>query len=614
MPDPVSRSATSGNKFYVGSLDNNIYMYLMEEDFCEFDLRHVLEGHDEGIKSIDVTTNGEYIQSVSTTGKTIVWNVDFKSPITDEERLEMMPKLVWFKKQSIVGRDTIGIFPCYSRCSDITSLSVSSEKPSKLCITGDKYGQLKLFTMPLPAPDCPFSQYYGHTVGGISNVMFTADDKYVITIGTNDNLMIKWKVIKSESPPDSYNEVVSKKKNKAVKKSEIKPKPGENKENEFIPSDGVNRKKEEFEKETVEINVPDFETSFTIFKVNLLDAKFRKGNNTKTFSLTESITTTPSISILDGGDIKLQFDSSVGVYINDPPFTNLLQNNKIKEDLLKPIKIPKTPTEILQAMKKSLLLCKPENFPVSNYFSNGEILTPVANELIRLDVNRMNNKIWERKSIENSCNNEIGIISSICVSSCKKYIIIGTNKKEMRNIDFHPSKVYQSSIIESSVTDSVKDEGNKILPTLTKEINNSEILNDSKFDKNDSLIVNSIEQVEVIIGSLSLYEAYDGSIMVNLCDNIEGGVNCIAISSDSRTIACIAQDFQHTLYLYSSNCYPLNWTNNAELIYKTPISIFNTFLLTFLTPKERVDNIIKCPNINNLFPITLEGIIYFHFL
>ena len=40
----------------------------------------------------------------------------------------------------------------------------------------------------------PYTGYQGHTAGGTAKTVFSLDDKYILSIGKDDRLLLQWKV------------------------------------------------------------------------------------------------------------------------------------------------------------------------------------------------------------------------------------------------------------------------------------------------------------------------------------------------------------------------------------------------------------------------------------
>ena len=87
----------------------------------------------------------------------------------------------------------------YGRAEDVLSLCKSSD--SSLLVTGLHSGQLQLRTYPSRALGAPCRPYHAHSAGGVSKVAFSVGDKYLLSVGRDDRVMMQWKVVRSGVAP-----------------------------------------------------------------------------------------------------------------------------------------------------------------------------------------------------------------------------------------------------------------------------------------------------------------------------------------------------------------------------------------------------------------------------
>lgn len=181
-----------GSQAYCSSLDKKVYVY---DALSNFSLTRTLIGATEGIRSLDICSEGKYILTNGVNGETILWDGLAGAQVNAANTELVMSKIVWLNQSGVCANNTYGIFPSSSNCSDVNTLCKSND--SSFIASGDKFGSLKLFCNPTKNLDAPYKQYVGHTPGGISKVCFSKDDKYLLSIGSDDKTILQWKVIKS---------------------------------------------------------------------------------------------------------------------------------------------------------------------------------------------------------------------------------------------------------------------------------------------------------------------------------------------------------------------------------------------------------------------------------
>lgn len=88
-----------------------------------------------------------------------------------------------------MGWPVQGIFP---PCSDGTDInSVDRTKDGSVCVTGDDFGTIKLFNFP-NFDGSSYNKFIGHS-SHVTNVRFSYNDQYLISVGGNDKSIFQWK-------------------------------------------------------------------------------------------------------------------------------------------------------------------------------------------------------------------------------------------------------------------------------------------------------------------------------------------------------------------------------------------------------------------------------------
>lgn len=89
----------------------------------------------------------------------------------------------------VLGFPVQGIWPPGSDFTDVNSVCRSFSR--NFLATADDFGKLKLFKFPCVVEGALYNSYLGHS-SHITEVKFTANDRFVITTGGNDKTVIVW--------------------------------------------------------------------------------------------------------------------------------------------------------------------------------------------------------------------------------------------------------------------------------------------------------------------------------------------------------------------------------------------------------------------------------------
>lgn len=190
-----------GSKVYAGSMDSTIYVY---DALNNFQMVNTLNGHSEGVKSVDISEDGRYLVSESILNHVVLWDIRTSSQISrPSEVFETLGEVDrnYHTRQNIFGLNSIGVISTDKQACDVLSLAQSRDK--RLLVVGDQNGQLKLFSNPATSLNAPFRNYNIHTPGGLSKIAFTVGDQSLLTVGRYDKILIQWKLTSSEAQPDA---------------------------------------------------------------------------------------------------------------------------------------------------------------------------------------------------------------------------------------------------------------------------------------------------------------------------------------------------------------------------------------------------------------------------
>nr|XP_033326747.1 echinoderm microtubule-associated protein-like 2 isoform X8 [Megalopta genalis] len=150
-PIQVARFSPDGTLLALGSRDNYIYIYQVNGDATKYSrvgrcmpkrIRR-RRGHSSFITHIDWSVDGQYLRSNSGDYELLYWNPGVCRQIPQPS---MLRDVQWATHTCIISFETIGIWPEGADGTDINNCSRSGD--SKLLVTGDDFGKVKLFSYP----------------------------------------------------------------------------------------------------------------------------------------------------------------------------------------------------------------------------------------------------------------------------------------------------------------------------------------------------------------------------------------------------------------------------------------------------------------------------------
>lgn len=138
----------------------------------------------------DLTANDICIQSVCGAGELLYWRLD-GSPIRS---VETVKDAWWSTWTAPVGWPVQGIWPPGVDSTEYSINAVArshSYRSVPVLATADEYGRVKIFNYPCVTPGSPDKCYKGHS-SHITNIKFSSDDAFCITIGGSDRCVFVW--------------------------------------------------------------------------------------------------------------------------------------------------------------------------------------------------------------------------------------------------------------------------------------------------------------------------------------------------------------------------------------------------------------------------------------
>ncbi|XP_033314732.1 echinoderm microtubule-associated protein-like 2 isoform X3 [Bombus bifarius] len=185
-PIQVVRFSPDGTLLALGSRDNYIYVYQVNEDAVKYSRVGRCMGHSSFITHLDWSMDGQYLRSNSGDYELLYWNPGVCRQIPQPS---MMRDMDWASHTCVISFETIGIWPEGADGTDVNNCTRSGD--SKLLATGDDFGKVKLFSYPACQPKSLCHAYGGHS-SHVTNVSFLQDDTRLISTGGSDTSVLQW--------------------------------------------------------------------------------------------------------------------------------------------------------------------------------------------------------------------------------------------------------------------------------------------------------------------------------------------------------------------------------------------------------------------------------------
>ncbi|XP_017794409.1 PREDICTED: echinoderm microtubule-associated protein-like 2 isoform X3 [Habropoda laboriosa] len=185
-PIQVIRFSPDGTLLALGSRDNYIYIYQVNEDATKYSRVGRCMGHSSFITHLDWSVDGQYLRSNSGDYELLYWNPGVCRQIPQPS---IMKDMEWASHTCVISFETIGVWPEGADGTDVNNCTRSSD--SKLLATGDDFGKVKLFSYPACQPKSLCHAYGGHS-SHVTNVSFLQDNTRLISTGGNDTSVLQW--------------------------------------------------------------------------------------------------------------------------------------------------------------------------------------------------------------------------------------------------------------------------------------------------------------------------------------------------------------------------------------------------------------------------------------
>ncbi|XP_055449170.1 echinoderm microtubule-associated protein-like 5 [Psammomys obesus] len=151
------------------------------------------------ITHMDWSSDSRYLQTNDGSGKRLLYKMPGGKEVTSKEEIK---GIHWASWTCVSGLEVNGIWPKYSDINDINS--VDGNYAGQVLVTADDYGVVKLFRYPCLRKGAKFRKYIGHSAH-VTNVRWSHDYQWVISIGGADHSVFQWKFIPERKLKDSLH-------------------------------------------------------------------------------------------------------------------------------------------------------------------------------------------------------------------------------------------------------------------------------------------------------------------------------------------------------------------------------------------------------------------------
>jgi len=192
----------------VANADNGIDVYSVPgygrgADDKEFRQVAKLEGHSSFINHLDWSSCSTMLQTNCGAHELLYWKLHQGGRLLpkQEKSSSRMRDVEWSTQSCIYGWFVRGVWPEGADGTDINACAKSNTGHQEgrfkthLLVTSDDFGKVKLFRYPCVVPNADCKPYGGHS-SHVTNVGFSADDRWVVSTGGEDRAVFQWEVVR----------------------------------------------------------------------------------------------------------------------------------------------------------------------------------------------------------------------------------------------------------------------------------------------------------------------------------------------------------------------------------------------------------------------------------
>lgn len=195
----VMAFSPDGALLAIGSHDNVVYLYAALDNYKLRARQDKATGH---ISHVDFSTDGAYLRVNSDAFELLFINTQDGSWVPSPAT---MKDVSWQTQTCVLSWAVQGVWPSSSSGSggDTTTADASSSdsyihatdraNQSSVVVSGDHVATLRFHHYPVLSKDGPHHRVLGHS-HSISNVEFTKNDEYLVSMGSVDRSIVQWKL------------------------------------------------------------------------------------------------------------------------------------------------------------------------------------------------------------------------------------------------------------------------------------------------------------------------------------------------------------------------------------------------------------------------------------
>ncbi|KAK1947175.1 Echinoderm microtubule-associated protein-like 6 [Phytophthora citrophthora] len=179
----------NGSVLAVGSHDHKIYLYRLERNATKVVKAAVFDKHQSYITHLDFSADGQVLQSNCGAYELLFSNTATGKHITSASSTK---DTQWHSWTCVLGWPVQGIWPPCSDGTDVNAVARNSRE--NLLVTSDDFGLVKLYRYPCVSKNASSVDHRGHS-SHVTNVRWSHDDSYVVSVGGNDRSVMEWRVV-----------------------------------------------------------------------------------------------------------------------------------------------------------------------------------------------------------------------------------------------------------------------------------------------------------------------------------------------------------------------------------------------------------------------------------
>ena len=184
----------SGDYLAAGYNDGMVLIFSTSKGFVA---PIIFKGHTDFITHMDWSQDSNYLFTNAGVNQSKILSVS-----SGEEVGKADTKPASYTR--VIGKEVQGIYPKFMKdVNDVNAVDVADG----LVITGDDYGNVRLFDFPVTQPGSKARRYIGHSAH-VTNVRFSHSKKTAISVGGEDHAVFQWKVYQDMEAPGSHSQTV----------------------------------------------------------------------------------------------------------------------------------------------------------------------------------------------------------------------------------------------------------------------------------------------------------------------------------------------------------------------------------------------------------------------